>query len=421
MIRSRSLIALLSLALSLVVLGGCGQGDSPAGKTVITFWHFWSEPSQKAALEERVRAFEQANPEVDVQLSELSWGDGKTKLLAAFNSQTAPDVLELGSDWIAQFSSAGVLADQEAIDSAANADVTPEVAAPGMWKGKTYARPWVVDTRVLFVNTGLLGESGVDTADAAGTWSQVLDRAEAVRAHDQTVYGFGADGPDTHRLYKRILPFFWSNGGEVLDDHGRPVINSPQNVAALQMYLQLAGTGLVESQKELDQLFLNGKIAYWFSGSWLVDRIRQENPSLRYRAVPLPRFDDKPAVSFAGGEYLAINDASEHKELAMKFVAFLTSGEQSLAFARQLPGLFVPADLKAAADSTMHTSVRNAFTEQLAHARMTPVNPKWLDIESIIEEEASEAILAHKDAQQALDDAQARLQALLGAGDVAAK
>src|ERR1041384_1822668 len=91
-----------------LLVQGCGdkQGGSANadGKTVVTFWHFQSEPGQKKALMERIKEFESENPTVHVDLQDLSWNDGKTKLMAAFNANNAPDVIELGSDWVAQFS-----------------------------------------------------------------------------------------------------------------------------------------------------------------------------------------------------------------------------------------------------------------------------------------------------------------------------
>jgi ABC-type glycerol-3-phosphate transport system substrate-binding protein len=413
---SRSLRFLLPAFLSLVILSGCGSDSKPdaAANRTITLAHFWSEPTQKKALEEQIAAFEKAHPGVKVELTELSWNDGKTKLLAAFNSNTAPDVIELGSDWVAQFSAAGVLADQDAIGRPSTLKVSETLRAPGLWGGKVYARPWVVDTRVLFINTGLLASAGVDTTVMPATWQDVLVGAEKVRRKGTEFYGFGANGPDPHRLYKKILPFFWSNGGDVIDASGKVVINSPENLQALETYLELARTGLTETQKALDQEFIKGNVGYWYSGSWLVDKIRKENPTLHYRVVPLPGFAGKPAMSFAGGEYLAISDGSEQKELARELVDFLVAGPQALAFCRALPGLFAPADAAVAGDPFLSSPERKVFAAQLASAKMTPVHPKWLDVEAVIEEEVSQALLGKKEPAQALVDAEHKLTALTG-------
>lgn len=417
------LIPVLLLLIAVVMLfTGCGGGgeSSNDGKTVITFWHFQSEPGQKKALQERIAAFEAENPTLHVELQDLSWNDGKTKLVNAFNADVAPDVVELGSDWVAQFSAAGRLADQSKMQGDAVTRFSAEVSAPGMWNGAVFAWPWTVDTRVLFFNKDLLAAAGQDTTGRDSTWEGVLEKAELVRAANPAVYGFGANGSDAHRLYKKILPFFWSNGGDVLDAKGHSVINSPQNIAALEMYLTLGRTGFIDVQKGLDQLFLSGKLAYWISGPWLVERIAKDNPKLHYGVAVLPGFPGHAGISFAGGEYLAINAAAKHPAEAKKLIAFLTSPQQALEFAKALPGGTTPADMSVANDPFLQSPARKVFTEQLRRAKMTPVHPSWLDIEAIVEDEVSAALLADKTAEQALNDAHARISAL-AAGDVATK
>jgi multiple sugar transport system substrate-binding protein len=407
----RSLLAAIVLLLS-TGLSNCG-GDSDTGdggRTVVTFWNFWSEPGPKQALQKQIEEFEAKYPDIDVQMSELSWNDGKTKLLAAFNANNAPDVLELGSDWVAQFSSAGVLADQNASVDAAR--FAPTVLAPGRWEKGLYAVPWLIETRVLFYNKDLLAGVGVDTTTVDTLWSDVMTHAEKVRAKGGEIYGFGANGPDANRLYKKIIPFFWSNGGDVLDEQGKPVINSAQNIEALRVYLELSRAGLIETQKGLDNKFVQGELAYWISGPWLADRISKDNPALRYGMAPLPTFPGGKSVSFLGGEYLAINEDSEHKDAAAKLVAFLISNEQVVKFCKDLGG-YAPADRSTVIDPFQQSAMRKPYTTQIATSRMTPVHPQWLDMQTIIEEEVSAALLGTKSEEEALNAAQNRIVQLL--------
>ncbi|MEP7219428.1 MAG: sugar ABC transporter substrate-binding protein [Bacteroidota bacterium] len=425
--RSLPLLALLLVCFSTsLLLQGCGGGKGgdgkpgADGKTIITFWHFQSEPGQKKALMERIKAFEDENPTIHVELQDLSWNDGKAKLMSAFNASTAPDMLELGSDWVAQFAASGKLADQLKLGGDSTGRFTETILAPGKWNNGVYAWPWTSDTRVLFVNQGLLAQAGVDTTKPDETWDDVLNHAEMVqklRANDQGIYGFGANGSDQHRLYKKILPFFWSNGGDVLNSQGVPVINSAENVAALEMYLSLARAGFTDSQKGLDQLFVSGKLGYWISGPWLVDRIAKDKPDLHYVLRTLPKFAGKNAVSFAGGEYLAINGASAHQQEAKKLIAFLTSPKQALEFAKALPGGTTPADLSLANDPFLQGPARKVFTEQLRSSRMTPMHPKWLEMEKAIEDAVAEALQGDKDAKAALDQAQYGITLAKGGND----
>ena len=399
----------LLIVVCTVVLTSCSK-ETPSSDRVVRFWHFWSEPSQKQALQQLIEVFEKQN-NCTVECTELSWNDGKTKLIAAFSSRTAPDVVEFGSDWVAQFSSSGVLADLNSIQPTSLDGCFEWSTEPARWSGKVFALPWIVDTRVMYVNRQLLEKAGASASPA--TWSDVLRASEQVSLSGED-HGFGANGADGHRLYKKILPFFWSYGGDVLDANGRPVVNSLANVEALSMYVQLSRAGMIETQKQLDGQFAQGHLAFWNSGGWLADKIGKENPLLEYSVMPLPSARaGAPGISFAGGEYLAISAASEQKTLAHAFITYLTNAKNALAFCKQVTEAGFPAAKEGFNDSYFVSHpIRKVFAAQLLHARMTPVHPKWLEMEAVIENAVVEALYGRKEPQAALNDAQLEMQRL---------
>lgn len=400
----------LLFAAILLTLISCGEKktDSPSEK--LTFWHFWSEPTQSKALDDIIAKFEKEYG-VEVETTELSWNDGKTKLFAAFNSGKAPDVLELGSDWTAQFSAAGVLA--ELGDEQVLSEFVDFSKAPAIWNGKPIAKPWVVDTRVLFYNKDLLSKADLGT-DPPKTIEELKNMSEQINMLTD-VYGYASNASDPHRLYKKILCFMFTRGGRVLDDEGKPVLYSPENLRAFYDYVDLSRMGIAETQKQLDAAFIKGKVGFWISGSWLLNRIENENPSLNYGAALIPgTSENEPGVSFAGGEYLAISEQSKNKELAAKFVDFMTSGENALLFCKAISDAGFPADKRYFNDPYFKTQgAKQVFAEQLKHARPTPVHPKWLDVEPILETAVVEAIYAKKSVEDALGDAQSKLENLL--------
>ncbi len=400
------------LAIAAIVFSAfsCGEKKNDSGAEKLTFWHFWSEPSQSKALDEIITKFEKEYG-IEVETTELSWNDGKTKLFAAFNSGNAPDVLELGSDWTAQFSAAGVLADLG--DEQALGNFVEFSKAPAIWDGKAIAKPWVVDTRVLFYNKDLLSKAGLGS-DPPKTIEELKNMSEKINMLTD-VYGYASNASDPHRLYKKILCFMYSRGGGVLDDDGKPVLYSPENLKAFYDYVDLSRMGIAETQKQLDAAFIKGKVGFWISGSWLLNRIENENPSLNYGAATIPGpSEDEPGVSFAGGEYLAISEQSKNKELANKFVDFMTSGENALLFCKAISDAGFPADKNYFDDPYFKTQgAKQVFAEQLKHARPTPVHPKWLDVEPILETAVVEAIYAKKSVEDALSDAQSKLESLL--------
>lgn len=414
--RRYCLVILVCTASAMMLLSGqCSRGDGDApilGKPdEITFWHFRSEPKQREALKAIVARFEQEN-DCKVKLVDLSWGDGKTKIIAAFNANTAPDVLELGSDWVAQFSQGGVLMNLSKAGLHLNnfAEFTHPTAKV---RDSIFALPWTVDTRVMFYNKSLLRQIGMTeppkTAQEllrASREIQALGDAQAAKNITDRVYGFGANGSDEHRLYKRVLPMFWSAGGDVLDDSSRPVINSRQNIDALQMYCDLSRAGFVETQRELDNLFVRGKLGFWISGAWLLDKIKKEAPNLPFGVSLIPAFGEKSA-SFAGVEYVAVNYKTRNASLSRRFALFITSGENALALLKQFQDAGIPADKRFMRDNyVLSTPYRSVFVEQLQTSHTSPIHRHWLDIERVVEDAIVEALYGIKSPEQALNSAQ---------------
>ncbi len=404
----RKILIIFSFLFISMFISSCSK--SKEDKSRIKFWHFWSEPNQKQALLGLIAKFEKEY-NCQVELTELSWNDGKTKLIAAFNSGTGPDVVELGSDWIAQFSSQGVLAElnQDSVNLNKFVEFSKE---PCFWGGKLYAIPWVVDTRVLFYNKDILMQSGRDV-NPPETFAQLLELSRAVHLGNN-IYGFGANGSDPHRLYKKILPFFWSFGGDIFDKTGKLVLYSKANIDALSFYSQLSQTGMIETQRQLDAAFLQGKIAFWISGSWLLDKIKNENPKLNFGVSKLPGLTSFPGYSFAGGEYISINEKSDKKDLAMLFAKYLTNGVNSKEFCKLINEAGFPADKECYNDSTLIINeYKKVFAEQLQHSKMTPVHPKWLDIEEIIENAVVKVMYGKLGADSALKAAEDDIKLLL--------
>lgn len=405
MFKLKKVFSILLLALSAVAISSlvsCSKGDTEGSGEEITFWHFWSEPSQRQAVMDLIEQFEKEN-NCKVNTTELSWNDGQVKLFAAFNSNTAPDVLDLGSDWIAQFSSKGVL--QELNPKAHHTENFDEnFLVPGRWNSKQYAIPWVVNSRVIFYNKDLFKRAGLPE-EAPKTLDEMYKYAEAINSLGNGVYGFGVNGSDPHRLYKKILPFIWTYGGKVIDDNGEVNFLRAENIKAVEMYKKLSQVGIIETQKKLDDMFARGEIGIWISGSWLIEKIKATTPFLNYSVALFPGVTpDRKGISFAGAEYLAINKSTKNLALAEKFVNFMTKGENALKLCKAIKEAGFPADKAYHNDKYFQTlPLMPIFAEQLKHSKLTPVHPKWLDIEAKLENVTMEILYGKKGSYEAFN------------------
>lgn len=393
---------LVVLLVATSFLASCGEKETSDSKK-ITFWHFWSEPYQRTVVDSLIKVFEKQE-KVKVEVTELSWGDGKVKLLAAFNSNTAPDVIELGSDWVSQFSSAGVLSD---ISNSVEMDKFLDFAqVPCRWENGIYALPWIVDTRVLFVNMDLLKANGFENPPT--TYAEMLEMSKVINKGD--IYGFGINGSDKHRLYKKVLSFIWSEGGSIYDGKNFQ-FDSPQVISGVQKYKDLAQYGIVDTQKELDNYFAKGRLAFWISGSWLLKTVDEFAKVKDMRLVEIPDFSQK-GISFAGGEYLSISKKSENQELALKLVKFLTDGKNSVEFCRSIPEAGFPADKEYYSSDFYDSKYKAVFAKQLKSSKMTPMHPKWLEVEELFEGAVEQVLYNKMTTEQAMKDLQSKMKGL---------
>ena len=379
--------------------------------TTLEWWQFWTDPAIKPVLQEIVAEFEAQNPDIKVNLTDLTWANGHEKIVIAFASGSAPDIVELGSDWIAQFADKGHLADL-------SVDIARDSAGTRGWSlatynGKVYATPWFLGTRVMFWNKDLAALPE-DTAEFFPvTWADVHNRAFQISKRKNGTFGWGSNAPETHRLYKKFMPYFWSAGAQIFSDDGKYcVMASTHAVEALTEYKFLHDScAFVGKQRDIEDAFLDGKIGFIMSGDWLLKRIELEKRDLNFGTglIPGPKF---PGRSFLGGEYLAVGSSSKHKDEALKFMKFLTSAENQVKFCKANRSATPSSDTALRDPYFTSNEHLDLFNRQVILSVHPPVDPDWVEIESIIEEAVEDALFGSGKIAQPLLDAQRKIEKL---------
>ncbi len=400
------------LTVLIVMLAGCG-GKKDNGEVRLSFWQFWTSPDVKPTVEKLVADFERTHPEIDIDLVDLTWSDGHEKIVVAFSTGSAPDIIELGSDWIGEFALKGVLADLTPFYDSAAPDLM--MWEPSTVNGKAYAVPWLLGTRVLYYNRNLMMQAGLQADSAPATWDRLLDCSKRISALGEPFYGFGSNSAERHRLYKKFLPFLWSNGGKVFSDNGAVcLLDQNEAVNALEFYVSLSDAGYMESQRGLDDKFLAGELGFIISGDWLLKRIAKQPPSFNVGTALIPTpGEGTESVSFAGGEYLAVNAESKWKDEALQFISYLVSEGPDYDFCRAV-GSPTPANRDASRRILSESdSLSETFLHQIRTARTPPVHQQWVYIEEILEKAIEKAIYHKTDPRSAMEKASFEINKLL--------
>ncbi len=375
--------------LTILLFLGCSTGNDD--ENVIRFWQFWSDMNTKPVIERIAAEFEAENPGVRIKITDLTWANGHDKLVISFAAKDPPDIMELGSDWIAEFSSNGLLAEFES-------DLPENYLYPAVWDNKLYGLPWLLDSRLMYFNLDLLEKAG---AGFPSNWAELASACEKIAGLDPNLFGFGCNSAEKHRLYKKYLPFLWSNGGRILSgDGGESELDSPEAIEALEYYLKLCDCGVIESQRRLEEYFREGKIGFVISGGWLLRGLRANPPEFDYRLAIFFTPEGDTGRSFFGGEYLAVHSKSEKIDLAKKFAEFLTAKVNSQRLC-DAAGFGFPPYL----DLDISDPEKAIQARQLAHAMAAPPTPLWNDIERDIEDAIEAAMYDHGTPEEILNKA----------------
>ncbi len=402
-----------------LALAACGPRPPAALAAENVTLEFWELSVGEELMRSLLDKFERQHPGIRVRFQQLSWDFGLDKVITAIAAGNAPDLVELGTDWVPQFAASGVLH-----------DLTDEVAPfkgefllwdPLTYQDRIYGLPWLAGTRILFYNRALFAQAGLDPARPPETWEDLLQAAKAVDALGENLYGIGLHVGEAYAPWQQFLPFAWGNGGEVLSADGTIcLLDEPPVVEALRFYRSLKPFALVERQPQVNQLFAEGRIGIQISGSWNFALIPRMNPTLNYGVGLLPRpsrAHGTPA-SFAGGEVLVLLKSSRHREAALELARFLIQEEQAMAIVEAQRNV-VPTAKSAIRHPyyQLHPEQR-LFFEQVQYAVAPPAHPAWVQMQEKVTRAIEEVILSDRDPLEVLRATTGEINRILQAREV---
>lgn len=403
-------------ATALVITGCASGGETPpaAGEDVtITYSNFISNGGNEENLQAIVDAFEDENPNVTVDVKTLPYGDYGTALQTDLAAGTVADVFDLEYAQYAQFQANGVLAPLE-IENAA--DYRPSLLEAYQTDGAQYALPSSFSTVVMYYNTDLFDAAGLDYPTAEWTWADVQSAGEAIT--DEAAGVWGVHQPVSFYEFYKVLA---QNGGEFLDASGtKTAFNSPEGLEAAAWLTDKSGTimpTIEQGQGTPDfdtNLFKEGKLGMMYSGIWIFGAL--EDMAGNWDIAIDPGNTQQASAVFSNA--VGVSATSEHVEAATAFADFLTSSDvmvqTRLDAGWELPPISDEAQLATYLDKGAPAN-RQAVFDSLDGIALPPVVAEGQqEMQDIMTEELIEAQAGRKSVEQALTDAQQRIDDTIG-------
>ena len=394
----RLLLIVLAVLLTAVVV---------QGKVVLKFWNFWPDKWIKPVIED----FMKQHPDIEVQIERLTWSDGFNKIVTAFAAGDTPDVLELGSTWVAQFAADGALLEVHPGDMLSRYNMWD----PVIYKGKYYGFPWVISTRILFYNKDLFKKAGLDPNIPPRTWSELLDAAKKISALGDDIFGFGIK-TGQYTTWQTFLPFAWSNGASVLTkDWKKAAVNSPEFVEALDFVSKLTKYSMIDSNLNVRQAFMQGKVGMILDDVGRIKTFKKNAPDLNFGYAMFVRPDklwSKP-IQFGGAEVIVIPKNTKHPKEAEMLAKFIVEKNSAMAISSRIPTL-IPAD-KSVKDDDFFKKQPGfcVIMNQLQFTKTPPAHPKWVEIQEVLTEYITQVYNGAMSAKEAMDRAEEEINEIL--------
>ncbi len=381
-------------------------------KTKLNFWSFMLTED---AANNIIADFEAANPDIEVEYVQLSWANGFDKIVTAIAANAAPDVVELGNTWVANFASEGAIMNMNYLKEKAGETIVGWPSTEYM--GDYYAYPWLLGTRAMFYNIDLMEQVGLDPENPPTTWAELMDAVQKIDALGNGIYGIGLCSGEPYSPWQQwFLPAAWGNYGKTLSaDMKTATFNSPQMKDTGKFYQELSNHALMTKEADMAAVFGEGKLGFFIGGVYQVATFSANYPDLNYFSafVPKPSEFTGTHASFAGGEVLAIPTQCKNVEAAEKLINYLVMPDVAMSITKQVPSIF-PSNTLASQDPWFEDHIiHQIFFEQNAFAVPTPPHPKWTDIQVEISKAVEKIILEKADVDTVFDSANEAIQKII--------
>jgi raffinose/stachyose/melibiose transport system substrate-binding protein len=312
-----------------------------AQATELTFWTWRQE--DRAQYGELFKPFLAKNPGVSIKYEAYEPQNYGTVLSTALAAGTGPDVIHIRAyGGTEQFAKAGYLQalTKETVPELAN--FTDAALASNSLRAdkQVYAVPFASQTLGIFVNTELFEKNGWKAAE---NWADLI-------ALCQKIKGTGvfpiANGMATAFMAEIMTSVVTAGflGTEFNPDvlSGKATFEDPRFVggltklADLKDYMPPGFTGIDYPTSQ--QLFLSGRAAMFFGGSFEIANFRKQNPSIKmafHAPVAATAGGPRLVPLFFDGGY-AVNAKSAKKDVAMKLIRYLGTPEFGTPFSKLL-------------------------------------------------------------------------------------
>lgn len=292
---------------------------------------FWDKSEYVSAynemMKEKLDEFAEEN-NVEVEYVIVPSGDLKQKLAAAIESGNQPDLIMGDNTTVAEYINSGQLA--EVSDVLSDIDLKDNAEGYAEFNGKQYLVPVSLTAPGMYIRKDKWEEKGLEVPT---TWQELKECGEQINDPENGFYAFGfpmgaSGGGDAETFVRTVILDF---GGELVNEEGEVVVNSPETLEALEFIKSLYDDGLCPPDATTwddsgnNSAYLAGTVGVVCNSGSLVSSMAEENPELleNTQIIQYPAAtEDGTSYTLGGANVFGIFETGKNTDVAKEFVSY---------------------------------------------------------------------------------------------------
>ncbi|MEE4013862.1 sugar ABC transporter substrate-binding protein [Roseibium sp. FZY0029] len=357
--------------------------------------------------DELIKEWEAENTGYKVQLEFVPWGQCQEKSTTLASAGNPPAIAYMGSRTLKQLAANDLIIPVNMTEEEKASYAAP-ILATITANGQQWGLPRAFSTKALYWNKDLFKEAGLDPETPPKTWDEMYDAAKSIKEKTDAD-GFGLAAASFDNTMHQFMNYVYTNGGQVINEDGEIVFNSPNNVEALAFYGKMAEVSqpgpIAYDRAKLRPLFSEGKIGMFISGPW--ERVRVEG--VNWGVAPIPHGPSGGPGTLLITDSLAVFKGSGVEEQALSLAKLLTNPENQMAF--EIAEGYTPLrDMPEVKEIVEKDPTWQAFLDAIATGGPEPFVTDYVGLQDTINEAVQGVVLGEVDPAEAVEIAAEQLE-----------
>ncbi len=415
----------IAILMLIVLLAGC-KSSVQSNKVKVIFWHGISGPLGET-LNNMIGEFNKTHKDIEVIANPISsYNALSQKLMASIQANNQPDIAQVYESWTAKYIEAGVLCNLEDFMNADTTwtkdnleDIYPVFLKSNTFNDTIYSFPFNKSVRAYFYNKDAFYRAGLDPNHFPANWDEYRSYCK-ILTQDKNNDGI----PETYGTNFNVnewqfINLLYQAGGTILDEKGKPQLNSPQAIEALTFLTDMLNKDksvYLVREFEGQNDFLAGIVAMYEGSSVSITHMRQQPINFNIGYAPLPAYRTNQS-SISGTNIVIFKSGDKKREWgAWEFIKWFTDTEQTARWSAET--CYMPVRKSAMQSPLLQNFLKDypqfqGIYDQLETAVFEPQISAWFKARMELKNYLEQAMRGISTPKQALDEMNQKFQAII--------